>query len=232
MTFAGSGRPNSKPNIIERLGNIDVDTPSTSILRAAKKIRKEAQTADATTRKRLLESTERVESLLGPMSEALEHERVAHAMTKGEMNVLKRKLEQMDSSSTTIRLLETQLAAANEELQITLSSNKKSKEKFRREKEETARLQKSNERFQRALDKQKEDTAEVEAALQESNNQLNVLKKKLRILSKNSSKPALRESNPDDSLQILSSDREYESAVVGGHHNDKKRIIKRRLRVA
>ncbi|KAG6868432.1 hypothetical protein C0993_003109 [Termitomyces sp. T159_Od127] len=158
--------------------------------------------------KALLEAVTRVESFLTPVTEELEREKAEKAAIKEELNVLKRSQKESDELHARCAHMEIRLQEAEYARNAALVSKEKAKRHLQRGVDEIARLNKLHEKFDHALKTQKEEIAKLEITLKEANNDKHVLKKKLRILTKQYSKPAVQDSHPEDSLQILEPEEE------------------------
>ncbi|KAG5351051.1 hypothetical protein C0989_008184 [Termitomyces sp. Mn162] len=170
--------------------------------------------------KALLDAVTRMESTLTPVSEELERVRAEKAAIKEELDAVKRSQEESNALYSRFNDLETKLQDAKGAQNAALASKERTKKQLQRGLDENARLKRLNERFEHALQKQKEEITRLEIALKESNNdvrtssiflqrkltpsfQRHILKKKLRVLTKQSVKLGIHDSHPDDSLQIL-----------------------------
>ncbi|KAG6861780.1 hypothetical protein C0995_012284 [Termitomyces sp. Mi166 len=179
-----------------------------------------------TFQKALLKAVARVESVLTPVSEELERERAEKIAIKEELDAMKRSQEESDARYSRFLDLENKLQDAMDARNAALASKERAKRQLQHGVDENARLSKLNQKFEHALKKQKEEVTKLEIALKESNNDRHVLKKKLRILVKQSVTPAMQDSHPDDSLQILEPEGK-ESENRGKPPIDKKRIVRK-----
>ncbi|KNZ77880.1 hypothetical protein J132_03156 [Termitomyces sp. J132] len=151
-----------------------------------------------------------MESTLTPVSEELERVRAEKAAIKEELDAVKRSQEESNALYSRFNDLETKLQDAKGAQNAALASKERTKKQLQRGLDENARLKRLNERFEHALQKQKEEITRLEIALKESNNDRHILKKKLRVLTKQSVKLGIHDSHPDDSLQILEPEEESE----------------------
>ncbi|KAG6916895.1 hypothetical protein DXG01_004728 [Tephrocybe rancida] len=160
-----------------------------------------------------------MESILCPISEELEQEKAKRASAVAKLVVLQRRQEELDERLSGVDELEQQLQDVNDEWMAALASKERTKQRLQREATENARLKKLNEKFQGALKDTKEEVVKLETALEESKNQIQITKKKLRVLTKQIPKATAQKQNPDDSLHVLKPDDEEETG---------RQLIKRR----
>ncbi|KAG6853095.1 hypothetical protein C0991_006898 [Blastosporella zonata] len=229
VNFAATEPLVSRPTaIVDGLDIIDTKTPAVSLRRAVKKVRSAAKTADENTsasssfdkvfslltpyQKALLEAVTRLESVLCPLSEDLERERTEKAAVVKKLQDLERRQEELNALQSQLDDLEEDLQDEIENRNVVLASKEVIERQLQSEMEENVRLRKLNEKFHHALKKQKGEVEKLEKELEESNNASHILKKKLKVLTKQTAIYVPREQNPDASLHILEPEEQSRTA--------------------
>ncbi|KAF8061750.1 hypothetical protein FPV67DRAFT_1510176 [Lyophyllum atratum] len=189
----------AKPiSVVDGLRQIDIETPAGSILRAAKKIRQEARTADDRTLKSLLNAARELEQRLYPLRAELECEREEMATVLDDRDYLKIRTEEMRSEVTDLR---NQLHDAKANLEAALAVAEEAADIGLRAQRERARSDQTIQRYRRARDNKEKELEMARNSLEQKDKQIHILNTKLKILAKQV-KQAKRTEDPDDSLQI------------------------------